>query len=493
MAELNYLVSSLKLLEDWQLVARIALIISIFIEGSRQCGYDGAAMARQYIISALEKAGVDRHKKYRAYLHGLRSEVVSVLREIFPNLIDLNLKSPRELKRMVTDTEYAASIQHFETKTISLPKECFPEALIALEDVIAAYYKLDDWQFISRISMVIQKFIEEGVRNGCDGISAAEEYIPKALDEAGINRYKRYRAYLHNIRGEVLWILYDIFPNIVPLVRPRTVEWMGRGDKLTQPLDREPLWEARNTSYRPQSEEPYVRKPPPPPLRITGAKHMNKAILTSIEFREANKLLYKGHLYMLILYIAAIATIFAGVIIWVSVLFTSIHNIDRVTAMLPAINIMAVAITLFIISFIVAALLIFLRYLFRGYMALDKLGIEWAKWMAWWPIIAVILSIVILVIIALAKPSYLYSELSAYLASLLFIIIYGPLIIISILFLNNMYKHTSIAKFRVAYLLYIIFIVLLLIPYNFFMLMLDIVRLIILTIAYKEVAEGAHD
>ncbi|MCU7786379.1 hypothetical protein ODS41_00330 [Pyrobaculum sp. 3827-6] len=163
LAELNYLVSSLKLLEDWQLVARIALIISIFIEGSRQCGYDGAAMARQYIISALEKAGVDRHKKYRAYLHGLRSEVVSVLREIFPNLIDLNLKSPRELKRMVTDTEYAASIQPFETKTISLPKECFPEALIALEDVIAAYYKLDDWQFISRTSMVIQKFIEEGV------------------------------------------------------------------------------------------------------------------------------------------------------------------------------------------------------------------------------------------------------------------------------------------------------------------------------------------
>ncbi|MGC8584372.1 MAG: CAP domain-containing protein, partial [Thermoproteus sp.] len=221
LAELRDVIRKAHILEEWQLVSRISSVIRVFIEEGKERGCDGATAAREYIIRALEDAGVDRYRISRGYLHGTRDDVLQVLYEIFPNLAapgkTADLARPR---REVFMNEGARP---------SWREECFPEALLELREVMRNARLLDDWQLVSRLASVVRMFIDEGRQNGCDGASAAFYYISKTLDDAGIDRYRTYRAYLHGTRDDVLQVLYRIFPNLAQIRRPLSVEEAERG------------------------------------------------------------------------------------------------------------------------------------------------------------------------------------------------------------------------------------------------------------------------
>ncbi|MGC9171193.1 MAG: CAP domain-containing protein, partial [Thermoproteus sp.] len=221
LAELRDVIRNAHILEEWQLVSRISSVIRVFIEEGKERGCDGATAAREYIIRALEDAGIDRYRISRGYLHGTRDDVLQVLYEIFPNLAapgkTADLARPR---REVFMNESARP---------SWREECFPEALLELREVMRNARLLDDWQLVSRLASVARMFIDEGRQNGCDGASAAFYYISKTLDDAGIDRYRTYRAYLHGTRDDVLQVLYRIFPNLAQIRRPLSVEEAERG------------------------------------------------------------------------------------------------------------------------------------------------------------------------------------------------------------------------------------------------------------------------
>jgi len=240
-AELGSVLVKVHVLDDWQLISRIAHVIYTFVEEGKERGCDGAAAAVYYITKALDGAGIDRFKTYRAYLHGTREDVLMVLRDIFPDLVSMGppveiyskrLKNENVAKQLETrSTTWSDETQHFPP-----PRDCFQEAFLALKDVIISYRKLEDWQFISRIITVIDKFISEGKMKSCNGMVAARYYIPLELEEAGIDRFREYRAYLHGTRTEILRILYEIFPNIVRIHRPYTIEELRRQEGLVRPF-----------------------------------------------------------------------------------------------------------------------------------------------------------------------------------------------------------------------------------------------------------------
>ncbi|MEM4792823.1 MAG: CAP domain-containing protein [Pyrobaculum sp.] len=82
-ANLVVIAREAKKLEDWQLVSRVASVIHDVIDKS-PC--NGVETARTYIPALLEEVGIDRFRPYRAYLHGIRDDVLQVLKEAFPFL-----------------------------------------------------------------------------------------------------------------------------------------------------------------------------------------------------------------------------------------------------------------------------------------------------------------------------------------------------------------------------------------------------------------------
>ncbi|MCU7787731.1 hypothetical protein ODS41_07365 [Pyrobaculum sp. 3827-6] len=213
-----------------------------------------------------------------------------------------------------------------------------------------------------------------------------------------------------------------------------------------------------------------------------------------MEFREANKLLYRGYLYSLILAIVAIA----AVIVTVLAAFLPLTNSP--SALAPAVALLAGE----VVAFIIAGVLIFFLYLFRGYMALHRIGIGWAWWMAWGPIIEAVLGIATIVVLALAALTHaqsidrgpitgerIWSILAPALVMLIILGAFGIFLTIAhILFLSNMYRHTGIGKFHTAYILLIIGLVLSIIPYiGILGAIVLLVQYVVEMLAYKEASE----
>ncbi|MGB9705961.1 MAG: CAP domain-containing protein, partial [Pyrobaculum sp.] len=187
------------------------------------------------MAEALKKAGVDLFKPYRAYLHGTREEVVEILRDIFPHLIELRRPVSVEEAKRGTYGEPHVRQAAVKRPAAADAENYFVRAIMELREVMAKAHLLDDWQLVSRIAHVVYTFIEEGKENGCDGASAAFTYITEALERAGIDRFKTYRAYLHGTREDVLQVLRQIFPNLVRIRRPVAAEAVSRKEPRRAP------------------------------------------------------------------------------------------------------------------------------------------------------------------------------------------------------------------------------------------------------------------
>jgi hypothetical protein len=213
-----------------------------------------------------------------------------------------------------------------------------------------------------------------------------------------------------------------------------------------------------------------------------------------MEFREANKRLYKGYLYSLILVIVAIPVVIFTAVVAVLPSMQSPHALASVVVLLAG----------EVVVFIIAGVLIFFLYLFRGYLALHRLGIGWAWWMAWGPIIEFLLGIATLVILALAvlaniqsisrgpvTGEWIWPVVAPALVMGIILAAFGIFLTIAhILFLNNMHRYTAINKFHTAYILLIIGIVLSFIPYlGILGTIVLIAQYVIEMLAYKEASE----
>ena len=213
-----------------------------------------------------------------------------------------------------------------------------------------------------------------------------------------------------------------------------------------------------------------------------------------MEFREANKRLYKGYLYSLILVIVAIPVVIFTAVVAVLPSMQSPQALASVVVLLAG----------EVFVFIIAGVLIFFLYLFRGYLALHRLGIGWAWWMAWGPIIEFLLGIATLVILALAVLANIQSISRGPVTGEWIWLVVAPVLVMGIilaafgifltiahiLFLNNMHRYTAINKFHTAYILLIIGIVLSFIPYlGILGTIVLIAQYIIEMLAYKEASE----
>ncbi|MGC9131438.1 MAG: hypothetical protein ACP5H5_07630 [Pyrobaculum sp.] len=213
-----------------------------------------------------------------------------------------------------------------------------------------------------------------------------------------------------------------------------------------------------------------------------------------MEFREANKRLYKGYLYSLILVIVAIPVVIFTAVVAVLPSMQSPQALASVVVLLAG----------EVFVFIIAGVLIFFLYLFRGYLALHRLGIGWAWWMAWGPIIEFLLGIATLVILALAvlaniqsisrgpvTGEWIWPVVAPVLVMGIILAAFGIFLTIAhILFLNNMHRYTAINKFHTAYILLIIGIVLSFIPYlGILGTIVLIAQYVIEMLAYKEASE----
>ncbi len=213
-----------------------------------------------------------------------------------------------------------------------------------------------------------------------------------------------------------------------------------------------------------------------------------------MEFREANKRLYKGYLYSLILVIVAIPVVIFTAVVAVLPSMQSPQALASVVVLLAG----------EVFVFIIAGVLIFFLYLFRGYLALHRLGIGWAWWMAWGPIIEFLLGIATLVILALAVLANIQSISRGPVTGEWIWLVVAPVLVMGIilaafgifltiahiLFLNNMHRYTAINKFHTAYILLIIGIVLSFIPYlGILGTIVLIAQYVIEMLAYKEASE----
>jgi len=119
-------------------------------------------------------------------------------------------------------------------KPVDLPDvRCMSdEARAELFTLINTYKKypttLEDWQIVTRVSLVISKLL----RNGCRKDEAAKVII-EALDQAGIPRHRIMRAYLHGTNPEVVDALYMVFPYLTPLYRPISMDLLEKRHHTT--------------------------------------------------------------------------------------------------------------------------------------------------------------------------------------------------------------------------------------------------------------------
>ena len=214
-----------------------------------------------------------------------------------------------------------------------------------------------------------------------------------------------------------------------------------------------------------------------------------------MNFQEVNRLLYKGYLYSLILGIVAVVSIITAVL---AAIASYAPIVERYPGTSPRFLIVLTILLVSILAFAVADLVIFFLYLFRGYMALHKLGIGWAWWQAWGPIVLFAIGVVSVGVLLASLPSLasygggleasLWVAVWVAIIPLALLVAFGLFVDIThILFLNNMYDYTKISKFHTAYILYIIGLVLSFIPYvNAGGSILMLVEYIIEMLAYKE-------
>ncbi len=269
-AELDSVLAKVHILEDWQLISRVASVIWTFIEEGREKGCDGASAARYYLAKALREAGVDLYKPYYAYLHGTREDVVEVLRDIFPNLVDVRGHAPASPRRTARSEQPSLHAAEEGPKGGFAP-DCFAKAFMELGEVMAKAHLLDDWQLVSRIAHVVYTFIEEGKENGCDGASAALTYITEALERAGIDRFKTYRAYLHGTREDVLRVVRQIFPYLAEIRRPYAVAEVER----PSPPHR---WRQLERERAPASRPASLAASAKPPWKPRGRKAVGRGV-----------------------------------------------------------------------------------------------------------------------------------------------------------------------------------------------------------------------
>lgn len=219
-----------------------------------------------------------------------------------------------------------------------------------------------------------------------------------------------------------------------------------------------------------------------------------------MDFQTANKYLYEGYLYTLILIIASVVLVMALIIGLViatpQVLyipeFPGFPNISSSASAFAGLG----AVLFAIIVLIVVYLVIFFRYIFRGYMALHRLGIKWAWWLAWGPIIVGIIALALLGSVAaiaaspprLVQPVGIGGMLIGLAVVAVVLAAFGIFVSVAhILFLDNMHEYTNISLFRTAFILYIISLVLSFIPYvSIVDGILFLVEYIIEMLAYRE-------
>ncbi|MGC9118045.1 MAG: hypothetical protein ACP5I3_03520 [Thermoproteus sp.] len=134
-----------------------------------------------------------------------------------------------------------------------------------------------------------------------------------------------------------------------------------------------------------------------------------------MDFREVMRTLYRGYIYQLMV-LAAIIAVSAAVFL-LAVLQPPGPG--------AGVSASLVAIGLAEIGLVVALLVVFFLYIFKGFRALHKLGFRWAWWLAWGPIALAIVAIIFIFALALylsghvaavarltADPMYVYSLLS---------------------------------------------------------------------------------
>ncbi|MEM4133446.1 MAG: hypothetical protein QW317_11175, partial [Thermoproteus sp.] len=188
-----------------------------------------------------------------------------------------------------------------------------------------------------------------------------------------------------------------------------------------------------------------------------------------MDFQTAMRTLYRGYLYQLIL---AIALIFLSVAVILSVALQPGGGVG-LSALLAA--------SALLIAVSIAVIAVFFLFVFRGYYALYKLGFRWAWWLTWGVVALIAIVLVGIAVIALyyssalaelgrppsvlSNPYSLLSSSGPLLGYFVVLTIFGVIISIAhILLLRDLHDYTKVGGFRMAYILYIIALILSFLP-----------------------------
>ncbi|MEZ0320042.1 MAG: hypothetical protein ABWK05_08650 [Pyrobaculum sp.] len=216
-----------------------------------------------------------------------------------------------------------------------------------------------------------------------------------------------------------------------------------------------------------------------------------------MDFQSAMRSLYRGYLYQLVLVLALV--LLEVVFLVMAALQPSVGG-----AGLAAVVVASAA---FVIALLIAVVVVFFLYILRGYAALYKMGFRWAWWLAWGTVVLFIVIIVGFVAIvayyqvltepwlssAPPSPYSFLASLTPLLAYLAVIVVLSLVISIArIILLRDLYNYTKIERFRTAYILYIVMLVLLFIPLASLVgIVLAFVQYIVEMLAYRDAAGTA--
>ena len=213
-----------------------------------------------------------------------------------------------------------------------------------------------------------------------------------------------------------------------------------------------------------------------------------------MDFQTSCRFLYRGYLYSIILAVITVAIV-------VALVLGTTSRVSVLPPWEPSSKSLAAAVLTATTAPGAVYLIVVLRYVFRGYMGLHEHGVRWARWQAWGAVIAPVLWMAILVMslaLALSAESLpvIVTDFSSGLAVWFFGILglvvvagaFGLFIAIAhILFLDDMYRRTNIQKFRTAFTLSIVALVLSFVPFvGVVGWVLSIAVFIIEMLAYRE-------
>ncbi|MGK0549173.1 MAG: hypothetical protein ABWU84_06015 [Pyrobaculum sp.] len=119
------------------------------------------------------------------------------------------------------------------------------ETYLELTDFAERYrnYKfgIEDWQIVSRTAIIASSML----RDGCS-IEMTANCLADFLGDIGVDRYKIEYGYIHGLRGEVLRVLYLVFPYLKD-IRERMVADRQRTVGAAAPSSRGKL--SRSSGY----------------------------------------------------------------------------------------------------------------------------------------------------------------------------------------------------------------------------------------------------